>query len=123
MKQITELFRRGIAVPLTDSAEACMRGWFAEPTISVLHLRIADDEAFHGLWKTKVFKKLNQACGVIIDDYEEEVIEPGQLEQAIKVILEVVEDSKALPHRPFLQELIKLLERAMAEHRPVFFIL
>lgn len=121
--QVPALFRRGVVVPLTGEAEASMRSWFAEPTNSVLHLRIDNDEEFNSLLDTNVFAKLNQACGVIIDDYEEEIIEPGQLDKAIKVILELGEEPKAEAHRHFFYRLLELFERARAEQRPVFFIL
>jgi hypothetical protein len=121
--EMVELDRRGIYVPKTDRAESHFRrsrGPLSSVTVDVLS--IEDDALFYELWT--VFLSINNACGSIIDDYEEDMLEPEVLDKAIDV-LNRKETHRHITERmeKFLIALVQLLQKAKETHRPVLFIL
>ena len=52
-----------------------------------------DDTQFNNLLQLGVFDELNDACDILIDDYEEEVIEWKQIPIALSVIASLIKDN------------------------------
>ena len=69
-----------------------------------------------------MFQRLNEACSLSIDEYEEEVLEPRVLPQAIACISTIV-----LPPNSelgaFLTDFVALLEASRLQAMPVYLIL
>lgn len=61
------------------------------------------DNEFKNLWKMGIFHKINNACNVLIDDYEEEVIPFEKLQQAKEIIEHALQKN-------YIKELNKLYE-------------
>ncbi|MDE6231722.1 MAG: hypothetical protein K2M60_00030 [Lachnospiraceae bacterium] len=55
---------------------------------------ILNDEQYSKLDKLGVFDKINEKCNIIIDDYEEEVLELSEIPIALDVINQLMENSK-----------------------------
>ena len=121
--QVTELFRRGIVVPLTDrSAEQLSRMW-VDDFATVEFLPIVDQSLFDEIWQANVFQSLNSACSTLIDDYEEAVLQPDVLERAISTLSASQRSVKEPAVELFVESLIAICRSAQEKHRPVYFVL
>jgi hypothetical protein len=61
--QNSELFRRGVVVPLDDRAEESLRCNNVNTTTQVQYLPITNDSLFEGLWKSGLFHEIYKRCG------------------------------------------------------------
>jgi hypothetical protein len=122
--QPSELFRRGIVVPLDEEAEKGLREYQVQDDINVHLLKIPDQELFESLWRIGLFRAINQRCGTLVDDYEEELVEPGSL-PGILVAIDAVSDRGVTDATvlEFLAKLRALVREAVAMSRPVLFVL
>ncbi len=122
--EMVECERLGIYVPKTDRAEAHLRKSGA-PLLSVTVdvLSVDEDGLINELWAINLFEEINAACGSMIDDYEEDMLEPEVLDKAIDV-LNRKETHRHITERmeKFLNNLLQLLQKAKDTHRPVLFI-
>jgi hypothetical protein len=121
--QLPQLFRRGIVVPLTDhSAEQLSRG-SVDDFVAVGFVPIVSQSLFDEIWEAGLFQSLNSVCSTLIDDYEEEELQPEQLERAIASLAA----SRHRVMKPgvelFLENLIMLCRSAREKHRSVHFVL
>jgi len=121
--QNSALFRRGIVLPLNDRAEEALRSNDVEKNTIVQHLPIPDDAFFEKLWKIGIFHEINQRCGSLIDDYEEEFIEVTRIPSLTEAIEKVSGETTQADLKAFLTELHKLTTTASAIKRPVLFLL
>ena len=62
---------------------------------------ILSEERYKVLNDTGVFDKINEKCDIIIDDYEEEVLELDKIPMALEVVNQLIESNSN-------EELIKL---------------
>jgi hypothetical protein len=69
-----------------------------------------------------MFEGLNHLCGAYIDDYEEDCIEPEQLDAAINFLRGQSYVHLSMNVETFKQQLIALLDYARLARRPVFFV-
>ena len=122
LQQLASLYRQGVCIPLDDSTEEMFRAWWTSSTANARVLPLGESGFLH-LWQSGVLPAINAACGLRIDEYEEEMLEPSQAEIAIRAAEAV---TRANGHGPTLElwkELRKLLAEAHASNRPVFFVL
>jgi hypothetical protein len=120
--QITQLFRRGIVAPLTDQTADQLATWFVDGLVSIDFLPISNDAMFYKLWDTGIFQSLNQKCGTIIDDYEEEALKPDNMEIAMSVLIEFKQTIKDPDVNLFVENLITLCRSAQKNNHPVYFV-
>ena len=123
--QITELFRRGIVVPLDSDAEEALRNGDVDATTNVQHLIIPDNGLFERLWRIGLFSEINAQCGSMVDDYEEDFIEAPSV-AGIRLAIDVIERSpfsRSLEVAKFLEDMRALVELASMGSHPVVFVL
>ena len=70
--QNSELFRRGVVVPLDDDALGRIRASNVLEHTSVKYAGIADGSDFEWLWERDFFARINAETGSMLDDYEED---------------------------------------------------
>jgi hypothetical protein len=121
--QASELFRRAIVVPKDDEGEADLRSWNVSENISVDVLSIESASTFNLIWNSGLFQRINEVCGTLIDDYEEEMLELESLECAITVARKHVESFSSGVLRDFGERFLAILNQAKVTRRPVFLIL
>jgi hypothetical protein len=121
--QLTQLFRRGILVPLTDRSAEQLSRWSVDDFVTVEFLPIGDQSLFDEIWQASIFQSLNSACSTLIDDYEEEVLRPDDLERAIATLSASQRTVKEPAVELFVESLIAICRSALEKHRPVYFVL
>jgi hypothetical protein len=123
--QNSELFRRGIILPLDDRAEQSLRLNAVDATTHVQKLRIKSDTLFDSLWNIGLFHDINQRCGTLIDDYEEEFVEASDVQNLMAAIEVAVSKGDKLDSnaRSFIADFQSLTIKALELNRPVVFIL
>jgi hypothetical protein len=120
--QPSELFRRGVVAPCSLRAAEQLRVWDVEPSVEVEYLALPDS-VFSPVWEAGLFASINKACSTLIDDYEEEVIEPRHLARVTELLRRAVRATPSEEVRNFLGDLMELCRRAEARGMPVYFIL
>jgi len=122
---VSELFRRGIVLPLDEVAEASVRAYVVSETTSVRYLKIPSEELFETLWRLGLFREINARCGTLLDDYEEEMVEPARLGAILLAIDSVAKSGVA--RQPsvvnFLGQMRALVQEASDLSRPLLFVL
>ena len=123
--QTSEIFRRGVVLPLTDDAESHLRANDVSEGMSVRYLEIADQILFEALWASGVFQRINERAGILIDDYEEEFVEKDALPEIRHAVDEVRSSAVPLNSRVqgFLETLSGLVAEAQRMERPMLFVL
>jgi len=122
--QLSELYRRGIVVPLDQESEERIRAYDVDANSNVRHLKIPSDNLFLSLWRIGLFDEINRRCGTLVDDYEEEIIDA----QLVGMILDAVDAKLAAAcgdanSVQFLHDLRELVREALSLSRPVLFVL
>lgn len=123
MKQLSEIWRRGIVLPLTIEKAKEMATFYVSTGSDVQYLSIENDVFFYRLWQTGIFEELNKRCNVLIDDFEEEDLQPEYLKEALSIITKyrsLVKDSQIYK---FLRLFESLVKRGISLGFPVYFIL
>src|SRR5438046_2876188 len=97
--QNSELFRRGIVLPLTAAALADLQENTVAEDSPVECIRIDEgapqsDEEFYHLCEAGVFRTINTACSGLIDDYEEYQLEANQVSVAAASLIRQFGNSK-----------------------------
>jgi hypothetical protein len=121
--QLSELFRRGVIVPLTDRSAEHLARWSVDDFVSVEFLPIGNESLFEEIWKAGVLQALNAACSIAISDYEEECLQPDTLKTAIAVLTAEMGKIEEPLVRSFVDDLLGLCKSALAKNRRVYFIL
>ena len=123
--QNSELYRRGIVLPLDMDAEDRLRANDVSATTEVRILEIPCEGLFESLWRLGLFQEINARCETMIDDYEEEIIEASSSESVIAAIDSIVRNSDALQPDvvKFFQGLRTLAQEAYVLSRPLLFVL
>lgn len=122
--QNSELFRRGFVVPLNWRAEKALSNSNVDENTEVHFYELSNEEVFEELWEAGLFILINEQLGVMIDDYEEEKIEP-QFVASLKIIVKQFEESNEIeaPGREAVLKLIGLCDIAIKHKSSLFFIL
>jgi len=121
--QLAELFRRGVVAPLTDEAAEELAQWSSTATSQVDFLPISTDALFQQIWSTGVFQEMNRACSSMIDDYEEEDLQPDVLRTALDVLDAKTVEVEEIAVKQFLLQLTALCKSALNRNHPVYFVL
>ena len=119
--QLSQLFRRGIVLPLDDDSARQLSEFAVHSPVRVEWLPILGDEQFTEIWETGVLQRINQNCGTSISDYEETVIPTSKIQYAIKAIRSASETNASASQ--FFGLLDLLLSDAMVMNRSVYFVL
>jgi len=123
--QNAELFRRGIVLPLDAVAEASVRANDVSKITGVRFLKIPSEELFETLWRLGLFREINARCATLLDDYEEEIVEPSSLGAILSAIDSVAKNGVA--QQPgvvdFLRKMRALAQEASDLSRPLLFVL
>ena len=123
--QNTELYRRGVVLPLDNDAEEALRSNEVDEATNVRLLEIADEVQFEALWRLGLFKEINARCATMIDDYEQEIVEAASVERILAAIDAVARDAviKHPEMAEFLEDLRDLARQAALSSRPLLFVL
>ncbi len=123
MKQLSEVWRRGIVLPLTRETAIEMSECYVSEESEVKYLPIRSDSLFDELWKTNLFQEINSSCNTLIDDYEEEELRPEALSSALRKIIEKRSSGQSKQVSIFLEDLENLFREAIELTFPVYFVL
>jgi hypothetical protein len=121
--QLSQLFRRGIVVPMTDHSAEQLSRWTVDDFVSVEFLSIANESLFAEIWKAGVFQSINATCSTVIADYEEEDLQPAVLERVIATLTAQQDKIKETTVRLFIESFIGLCRLALEKNRPVYLLL
>ena len=83
--QPSQLYRRGVVLPLDDDAENTLRRGDPDHNTRVERIEISDD-LFYLLWDARIFEEINNATDSILDDYEEDWIPRKRLNSLTKAL-------------------------------------
>ena len=119
--QTSELYRRGIVLPLDDQAERSLRANDIDLSTKVHFLEIPDG-FFDSLRRHGLFDEINLRCGALLDDYEEEIIEASSLDGVLAAVDEMVgKTEEREPELEFLTQFHALIRKAISTSRPLLF--
>jgi len=114
---LSQLFRQGIVMPLSDEAEMALRYEDVDRQTPVEFLKISD-EIFLQLWFHGVIRAMRDHCGVPFNEYETDIIETDRVPDLKRAIAKPVNVSPE-----FMAALSSLIQKAVSLHRPLFFVL
>jgi len=120
----SELYRRGIVLPL--SAEACdaIRANSADENTPARTLNLSNDILFYDLWNWGILNQINAVCGSLIDEHEEDELPFEKLADVLGVIDEFLLKREAIgDRRTFLLALRQLCLAAQSSRTSLFFVL
>ncbi|QDV19695.1 hypothetical protein Pan153_43620 [Gimesia panareensis] len=121
--QLSYCYRRGILSPRNREAEIQLRSWDIAHPVLVEFISLNNDADFDSLWDISVFQKINGLCDSMIDDYEEEIIEPDKLHLIVELIETEFQNVRSVSLQNFFEAFRELLLNAINNQKPVFFIL
>jgi hypothetical protein len=123
--QNTELYRRGVVLPLSSDAEKLLLQNDIEMDTPVDYLEIPDQAFFELLWELGLFQEINSRVGSMIDDYEQEFIAAESL-RLVRDAVEAISMQRAMMRgdiHEFLSKLKILTEKGIALKRSMLFVL
>lgn len=119
--QASMLYRRGVVLPLDDDAERALSENDVDSTTNVMFVKIPTEGLFTMLWHLRIFEQINERCGLMIDDYEEEWV-PAQAAKDVLAIANSI--SSSTPEiKQFLEQLRVAATTADETSRPLLFVL
>lgn len=123
--QNSELFRRGVVLPLDTEAENRLRMNDVNESVAVRYLEIPDQSCFESLWDLGLFQAINAKAGTVIDDYEEEFIEVASVGHILQAVNEVRSraESRNTATQSFLSRLSDLVKESEKLKLPILFVL
>ena len=122
--QNSELFRRGVVLPLNEEAEELLKINEVEETTSVRYLDIEDEKGFENLWAVGIFQKINERVNGMIDDYEEHFVEASKMSGVMAAIDDVRGANKLSNDvESFMGSLVSMASEASSIERPLLFVL
>ena len=120
--QNSELYRRGVVVPLDEKAEQSLRVNDVDESANVRYLSV-DDRMFEMLREVGLFQEINSRCDSLLDDYEEEWIEATRVTEILVAIDSIADKAAQQPMIvAFLEEIRLLVKEAATLSRPVLFV-
>ncbi len=108
-------------MPLSESARKQILTGAVDDATEVFLLSIGSESLFVRLWDLGLFRRINLACGTLIDDYESEWLEPEQIPLAAREVNKILQNHLNGEVGIFLQELSELMERAAGSQLPLLF--
>jgi hypothetical protein len=120
--QRSELFRRGIIVPNTEAAKEQLLANAIDTESDVTFLDLEKYGDFEEIFVTGVFSDINAACGVTIDDYEDEIVDWNKAYALINVVKNKQHKMQSEKFLLFFNDLVDAAEMAMKKQMPIFFI-
>ena len=123
--QNSELYRRGVVLPMSNAALNALRESNVTEETEVKFAEIQEQEDFEWLWEKGFFSDISQVTQSLLDDYEETEIDYIHTEAIIRMIHLLDRKSKSIPRavESFCKQLSKLLELNRQQKSPIFFIL
>ncbi|KAB2917580.1 MAG: hypothetical protein F9K23_04145 [Bacteroidetes bacterium] len=120
---MSELFRMGVVIPLTDEAEEdiVINDIKGEDEYRYIEIKAED---FFTLYQSGFFRTINDELDTLIDEYNDEIIDHSKA----KVIIKLIEKYSAkrylsVGEKEFLDNLKELCLQASQLNRPLFFVL
>lgn len=121
--QNSALYRQGVVVPLDEAAEDCLRRNNADASTNVQFVEVPSCEVFAEVWRLELFAKINARCTTLIDEYEEEWVDPSAAAEVLVEIDSVSDSTHDTATLNFLRELRELVSTARSVSRPMLFVL
>ena len=123
--QNSAIYRRGVVVPLSESATHALMENNVTLSTPVEFYRFPDDgEVFHEFWAEGIFRAINLNIGALLDDYEEETIEAFQINVLKEVMIRFQETVRmSCQAKSAVNRIIGLCNIALEHTSPMFFIL
>ena len=121
--QNSELYRRGMVVPLSqDALGAIVAVRFRKALAAVASLATESD--FEWLWAKGFFAEINDRTGALLDDYEEDEIGVEHVVDVLRVATQFQSIRGSSPSvSTFLGNVADARRGAIDREMPVFFIL
>lgn len=122
--QNSELFRRGVVVPLDDDALGRIRASNVLEHTSVKYAGIADGSDFEWLWERDFFARINAETGSMLDDYEEDELRVDATD-AVALLASMFGQRQDAPDgiKRFCRMLSDVCVVAKTKGYPLFFVL
>ncbi len=121
--QRSELFRRGVVIPLTDDTHEALIINDVSETDNLNYIKISE-EAFNNLYNGGFFDMINQRLGTLLDDYEDETVDYSKALSMIKLIKEYSKRKKLTDEENKVLNLLNdFCLQADKLNRPLFFVL
>ena len=119
--QPSELWRSGVVLPLDDAARKAIEDWAVTRDTRVQY--VALEARAEALWTCGVFQALNDACGTLIDEYEEAWLPVSQVPAAQEVLASYTARAEAGSVVESLEALSSLLAASIRLRQPALFVL
>lgn len=120
--QPSELWRRGVVMPLNSEAIEQISAWDVDESTAVEFLPISSDALFYELWEIELFAEINRQCGSLIDDYEEEWLRQEQLPASACAVVALLRQHRSGAVGEFLNQLSALISKAADTKLPLYFV-
>lgn len=122
--QLSELYRRGVVVPLDQVAAAQLRAGAVESSARVDYAELASESDFAWLWTQGFFARIGEHAGLELSDYEEQELPPAAAPFVADVAAELARRADApVGAQSFLAKLASTCRLAANERQPLFFVL
>lgn len=122
--QVSELFRRGIVVPLDEEAARQLRAGAVEPVARVDYAELASESDFAWLWTQGFFARISEHAGVELADYEERELDSSLAPFVAEVAAELASRTEVpAGAQDFLVKLGSTCRLAAEGRRPLFVVL
>lgn len=114
--------QRGIIVPLSEESLLHFRKGDVSSKDEFEIIEI-DDGLFFLLWHVGVFKKVNEICGSLVDDYEEEEVKDNLEELQSTIYHWSKKRGLGTELVTFLEQFERLIGIARKKNMPILFLL
>jgi len=123
--QNSELFRRGVVLPLDLDAEKLLRLNSADEATRVRYLEIENQQEFEVLWKSGVFQRINAIAESFLDDYEEDFLDVKNMSSILTAIedTQITNKVSSVEEERFMIALSSMASEAASLGRPLLFVL
>ncbi len=120
--QNAALYHRCVVLPLDATALEELYSWDVSPSTHVSLARLRPERVFYAFWRTGIFDAINARCGTLIDDAEEEIIQPDQLMAAAGAIDQKLPEIESEDLAGLAREIRDLCRCGHEIGMPVFFV-
>lgn len=111
-------------MPLNKEAELALINNNVNEQTDVDFFEIPSDQVFESLWTKGFFKKINEDLDLMIDDYEEEIVENFKINKLNEMLKEFKDKTRLdSEETTVIVALERLLSVAMLKKSSVFFIM
>ena len=116
-------YRQGWVEPQTKDADKALLRNDVEAITAVRFYELSE-EVFEGLWEKGLFKSVNKALGTMLDEFEEETINPEHIPLLKKTVVRFKRRTKlGSMENEGVTELISFCESAIKSNFPLFVVL